>query len=748
MRFHLLSVFWGDEFTERFTRIALRSLLAPRNLPALAAAHEVVYHILTTAGDAKWLAANPVFQEAGRYVEFKIHKVSMTETERRNPGSHWMLWHNGASLLERDDDVLITVAPDHLFSGDALERWARLFLDGWLAVFCPGVQVVVETLQQEIEDAFPGTGPIDVPLGDLHGMMLRHFHAVKIAMLRGNPRCHIHPEEHLRAVDGYGLLQNVLGSHAVAFRPRAIRVNLHFCPVEKLDRVAFEPCRYLSLEPAIKGLTTYLQPWRFDDVAANHYGEWSDVYMFDVNQRESRTSHVYALNGSIPPPERRRAELASRSFVAQMHAARAIFRVWRALHESGRSRAALWLAAAHTHGRLRRRFAPRLPITVFVPEESVFGRLEADERKRLLASGGRALVAALKGHVAEGRHTIARGARLAACDAHSASDSASASTGSAIPMMDGSCYSVGRRGEARVTAGPIRIPGIEDIDVYVVSRPLVPLTLGTLRISDTRPVRWVIDGSVQWPRKARSAARGRLRTFPRIHSVVLGARDAWYRRFRGGAQQAETVGGASPALTAYREALVCRTAAAFRQLYGFYRNTVLAGTGVRVAPEERFTRHDASGTGAGVLLAKAVEAEPRFAEAWVELGFDHLEAGRVDAAHEAFAKASTLPPYLPARSMDPDPRLVAALERARIFMSRNELPEALAALESVPPVRAVPRGFHQTRARLLVHAGRLDEALDAFGRCMTGYAVHPSFGDQLPRDARALEATLEGAREC
>lgn len=730
MRFHLLSVFWGDEFTDRFARVALRSLLAPGNLPALASAHQVVYHIHTTAADAKRLSDNPVFKEVGRYVEYRVHKVMLNETERRNPSSHWMLWHRGADLLDRTDDVLITVAPDHLFSRDALERWAALFLDGRLAVFCPGVQVVLETLQQEIERSFPVPGPIDVGVDELHALMFRHLHAVKIAMLRGSPRCLIHPEEHLRPIDGYGLVQNVLASHAVAFRPRAIRVNRHFCPVEQLDRVAFEPCRYLSLEPVLKGLTLYLQPWRFDDATASQFGEWSDMYLFDVNLRESRAAHVYALGRSIPLPERRRAELASRCFVAQIHATRGIFRLWRALRETGRSRAALWLAAAHTHARLRRRLAPRPPVTIFVPEESVFGRLEACERVRLLASGGRALIAVLKAHVAEGRHTIARGDRLVR------------SGGGAIRMMDGSCYSVDRRGTVRVTAGPIRI---DDIDVYSVSGPLVPLALDFPRLTDARLVRWVLDGSAKGLRRARSGARQRLRQFPRLHRAVVGLRDAWYSGFRRGARDVHTVEGSSPALAAYRRALVCRTADALRQLYGFYRDTVLARTDVRVAPEERFTRRDAPGESASELLSRAVRSEPRFSEAWLELGFAHLEAGRPEAASQAFEHASSLPPFLPARPLDPDPRLVAALERARLLIRRNSLPEALAALEAVPLVRSVPRGFHRARARLLLHAGRIDEALEAFGGCMTGYAVHPSFGDLLPPDAGALDATLEGA---
>src|SRR5204863_8171032 len=110
--------------------------------------------------------------------------------------------------------------------------------------------------------------------------------------------------------------------------------------------------------------------------------------------------------------------------------------------------------------------------------------------------GGRALIATLRAHVAAGRHTIARGDRLVPAE------------GGAIRMLDGSCYSVARRGQVRVTAGPIRV---DDIDIYGISRPLVPLALRSPRITDTPLVRSTIDGSARRIRLTRSFARRQLR---------------------------------------------------------------------------------------------------------------------------------------------------------------------------------------------------------------------------------------------
>jgi tetratricopeptide (TPR) repeat protein len=561
--------------------------------------------------------------------------------------------------------------------------------------------------------------------------MFRHLHPVKISMLRGSPRWIAHPEEHLRAMQGYGISQNVLTSHAVAFRPRAVRMNKNFCPVEKLDRVAFEPCRYLSLEPALKNLSLYLHPWQMNDRTLSHFGEWAEHFFFAANWLESRTTHAYCVAGPIPPTARRRAELSARFFVGQMHASQQIFRLWRCLHDGGRYSAARWLAAAHMHARLRRRLSVRAPATVFVPAEGVLDRLTASEKMDLLAQGGRRLAAVVRAHVAEGHHRLARGDWLAP------------SAAGAIQAGDGSRYVAAVRGAARIVAGPIHLDGIE---IYTIDRPLTPLELSpsTAAGATVALARSLRHRASRAKVRTKAALVRQLQRNDRLYRLVLKVRIAVDPRLRGGnaATRASSAQEIAPALAAYRRGLAWRALDAMRQLYGFYQTAVLTGTTVTVAPATRLGQAAPANSRACRELVDAVRQSPNFAEAWLELGFARLAAAEPAVALEAFARASTLPPMLARTHSDPDPRTVAAIERARLLTRGSGPAAALAVLDAAPLARPVPWAFHDLRAGLLLEAGRIDEALETFELGMRQDYIHPSFGALLPRNLAMLEATV------
>ena len=97
---------------------------------------------------------------------------------------------------------------------------------------------------------------------------------------------------------------------------------------------------------------------------------------------------------------------------------------------------------------------------------------------------------------------------------------------------------------------------------------------------------------------------------------------------------------------------------------------------------------------------------------------------------------------VPETPSDPDPRALAALERACLLAAENRVAEALAVLEAAPSPPPVPWRYHDLRAGLLLAVGRTDEALESFELSMRQDHIHPSFAALLPRNLAMLEATL------
>lgn len=60
---------WGRPYAKLFTEYALASQLAEGNIPALAAEHEVTYHLVTTRDDAKWLRSQPALEELKKHAQ-------------------------------------------------------------------------------------------------------------------------------------------------------------------------------------------------------------------------------------------------------------------------------------------------------------------------------------------------------------------------------------------------------------------------------------------------------------------------------------------------------------------------------------------------------------------------------------------------------------------------------------------------------------------------------------------------------
>lgn len=732
MRFRLLTVIWGEAFVDRFLKIALRSLLSAGNLPALAARGRAIYALYTTADDAARIRQHPLFIQAAEVVDFRICTFSLSEIDPANPYSHWTIWERAFAAVQGVDEWVITVAGDHLFSNGTLTRWAELFESGHLAIFSPGIQVALETIREELEARFGRESTIDLTLDQTRELMFRHLHPVNISMFRDSPRWMTHPEYHLRPLPGVGFTQNILTSHAVAFHATKMRMSANFCPLEKLDRVAFEPCRFLSVEPLLKNLPLYFRPWRMDEDALTHFGAWACEHITPANVRESGIAHVYALSSAVQPAGACRAILGGRFYVGQMLTSRAIFRLWQLLRDNGLNHAGMWLAVAHMHARLRRRLPVPPDATVFVPRESYLARVDGREVAHLLADGGKGLIGVCRSH------TVPRPVDLTPGDCL-AEDAAGP-----IRTLAGRGYKKDAAGITRVLRGPLLVDGLT---VYVIDNPLTVLRAEPMT---ARAAANIVLGSVRHSARRMVARGGKaamavLRHNRRAYAIARQCYEKLHSRPSLRSQHRSDAEIGDRARAAFRQALAERAVLAFRDLYSLYEQQVLQGSGITSAVGSRLAECGSVANGME-LLRTATRAAPRLAEAWLELGCGCAAAGDEDGAIDAFKQAGSLAPAAVRYRGEADPRVLAALALAEIMINQGQLADALGTLDAVMALPPTPWRCHLLRARLLLRLGRPREAMLAFEASLVRDQITPRIAD-LPATFTELQQQLREGQD-
>jgi tetratricopeptide (TPR) repeat protein len=741
LKLRVLTVVWGHEFVDRFLKGTLRSLASPNNLPALASNFDLVYELIAPQVDIDYIKTHPAYRVLADRVRFSFVSLRSGHIDMANSMSHWVLWNEAIERARCDDAYVITVAADHIFADGAMRRWAALFEQGYLAVYCPGMQVVAETIEAELVRNFGEEPVITLPRDEMIGLMFRHFHPVMLAMCRASPRWMAHPEFHLRGIAGSGIVQRIMTSHSVAFNPARIAMTENFCPVEKLDKVAFEPSWFLSAEPFFKYLNLYLRPWRMDDETMSHYGIWGDGFFLAANLREQAHSYSYALpDQSIAPSRLRKEEIAAGRYVAQMQTARKIHRVWHKLQESGLLCPAQWLAVAHLVGRLRRKLVVRGPLTLLVPDDpamAVFGRAHA---KHLLSDGGRALIDAVRAHVIEGRAPLARGARF------------EPSPTGTMRSASGSRYAVGR-GVFRVVRGPIEV---DDATIWVINRPIWGPSSGAptaslqirtavlrIRVRLRGQVRLARTAAVTILRRYRSAYFVARRIYEQLSVLQRARRGSGVRGLVGGGKTAPTDPATLKSLALYRRALNGVAHNALSELFEMYERTVLAGAGTRSVPALQIKSLPALPPVEIVaVLERVVALTPDFAEAWLELGCIRRGLGDHAGARAAFERARRLRPRQAARRGQSDLRAVAAYEAAREAVAGGDHAGALAALElsDVPP--PYPWQLHALKVRLLVDLGDAAGALAEIDRAMRWDHFEGRFEGMLPKSYDEMCAVM------
>jgi tetratricopeptide (TPR) repeat protein len=140
-------------------------------------------------------------------------------------------------------------------------------------------------------------------------------------------------------------------------------------------------------------------------------------------------------------------------------------------------------------------------------------------------------------------------------------------------------------------------------------------------------------------------------------------------------------------------------------------------------------------------LRALLEAEPNFAEAWLELGYVHFDRGNYGAAECCFDQSLAVPPSIAVAEGRVNCAVLAALAKAEAIEAQYRLPEAAAAYAKAIALHNTTTMARITYGRLLRRLGRVREALIEFDAGMDTDFTAMGF-ETLPRTFRVLADRL------
>jgi hypothetical protein len=396
------TVFWGDWHRGMFLRANLPTMLAPRNLPALAAGVECEYLIYTTAKDAAELERDPAFARLQSLLPVTLKLF--TPSRARHPITlHHDIWRQATKHAQQRAAFVLLMPPDVAWADGSFARLRVAFEAGKRVMFMAYPRVVSETIVPAMTRLFPRAADqsSSIPGPELMALAMTHIHPLMAAYGRFSATFPVHPEMILWPIEGDGFLLRLLARELFCFEPGRHPLNAQSLldglpPVGEIE--VFRDSREflgVSLTPLWKDMEWYLKRRRLDPLFV---GRWWINYESPVNDYISTFDLRFTCN-SGDDAHWRRAEQQARNALTHLRAAREFVRVLIKLQEIGHARAAAFLAAAlRVHG-LARRWTHRGPFVVLAPDDAAFEAAAFDRVPGDGMSAGEAC-ALLEAHVA------------------------------------------------------------------------------------------------------------------------------------------------------------------------------------------------------------------------------------------------------------------------------------------------------------------------------------------------------------
>lgn len=404
MRFDFVIAVWGPWHLDAFNRAMAPSLLAPGNLPALAARHQCCVRIFTTETSAARLNELATFR--------RLHDVATVDMRVSGSGDHmssnfhlaW--WQQAIEQARAENAIIISAHPDVMWSSNSFTSIGREFEAGKKAVVVPNIRVAAETFLPAVEK-LTSDCVLNISGADAAALAVRHLHPLSAGELAGCADTAT-ATTMLSPAPGRGIVLRHASRPAIAANPRLCQLDLEFYvrdvtdPAEVYNLTDVSDMLMLSIAPIFKdtGLFTF-----GESMTPLHLARWCAHPQNDtpLSASYARDPLLLGIDPTADPQSLKADSAPGDDFMERTVRLIPATKVFNALTDLGCSRAAAILALALHETDPLSWPAASLPITILAPDDDAIASRDIADA-RLLAVGHEAeLVASLASYVIPGQ---------------------------------------------------------------------------------------------------------------------------------------------------------------------------------------------------------------------------------------------------------------------------------------------------------------------------------------------------------
>jgi len=321
---------WGYRFVRQFLEVGLPTLLAPGNVPALAAALPTRFVILSRLEDEDFVRNHPAFRRLCQVCETEIRLIDHLITGSNYSTTITLGYTEAIRAAGNDmlDTCFFFLVSDYIMADGSLASALERIIDGRSGVLVGNFQVVLEDALPWLQEQLNRSPDVlAIPPRELLRWAFNHLHPATLANTVNLPLSHNkHTNRLFWRVDGNTLLARFYLMHMLCIRPETTAFTIgascdysfipELCPSDNVE-VITDSDDYLVIEmQPVQHEARFLQPGPLRPRAlARTLSSWTTAR----HRQNSQYSVIFHAN-EIPPACAAVSAEADR-FVAEVHAA-------------------------------------------------------------------------------------------------------------------------------------------------------------------------------------------------------------------------------------------------------------------------------------------------------------------------------------------------------------------------------------------------------------------------------------------